>query len=183
MDFTPPAPEDIPDTWKTEVDKWMTYHVDLSLIFMYAHGDVPASDLQEIIKLAKDTYIRTVLHHEKYYTDFMAPAPGLDSLRHKTIPELLEHHILNQDKGWTPSDGNNQGELEWYPFLFVVVGSEWRSQGVLVVHIKTGKRGCKVDSCMLKAHTLGMPLTSLVMGDEGFGAVKQGSLDGSWEME
>ncbi|KAJ5239160.1 hypothetical protein N7468_003779 [Penicillium chermesinum] len=173
MNFTPPSTDQIPTAWKKEVDKWMTYHVDFGAILMYAQGDVPVSDLEEVVRIAKDNYIKTVLFDEELCSNFLTPAPGLDTLRQKSPLELLEHHVLHQDKGWKPTTGNNSGDLDWYPFNYVVVGPSWRSEGVLVVDLASENDDYRIDSCMFKPEDLGLPLTSMIMGDEYFETLKK----------
>lgn len=173
MAFTPP--EDVPDAWKAEIDKWMTYHVDFGKILMYAQGDVPVSELEEIVKTAKDTHIKEVLFDADLSSDFLAPAPGLENLRQKAPLELLEHHVLHQDMGWKHSEGNNSGDLDWYPFNYVVVGPGWRTEGVMVVNIASEEEEYNIDFCRMKPEALGLPLTSLIMGDECFEDTKVNS--------
>ena len=165
-------PIDLPADLGADLKQCNHYYVDNANFALYALTDLKETDLQTICASIKRTFVRDVLQiPESEVDDFIFPAPRWSSLAQKTFGEILEYHIRYLDKGWRDSQGLNQGEIQWYPFDFVIVTSkDWQSDGLHLVHYEYNSQSdlFTVDSCCMQVKDLGISLTSLRSFDDSF---------------
>ena len=108
----------------------------------------------------------------------VVPAPGTPPRIHGMTMHLLRYHVLDFDKGWKVSAGNNQGNLDWYPFGFAMpVSRDWRSEGIVFVHCDPENEddwtSFKVGSCVLPVEGTGVSLFSVLWGDDCFNHIRE----------
>lgn len=167
-------PFDVPEDINAELQQCMHYHIDLSKVVLYALGQFTETDLKAACTEIQDTYKRNILNNPSDATEFLCPSQNWAALTHMNMRDLVRYHVLEFDKGWKDSAGNNQGDLDWYPFGFaVLVSRDWRRDGVVIVHCDDydDSGEFKADSCVLPMEEIGLYLTSLVFGDEEFAEI------------
>ncbi|KAL1979797.1 hypothetical protein VTN96DRAFT_5182 [Rasamsonia emersonii] len=179
-------PRTLPTDLQDKMSQYGQYNLDNAKFCLYAltNNLLTENDLGSICASIKTIYAHNVLAMpEEEIPDFISPAPDWSSLTEKflNLGDILSYHVRDLDKGWKPSAGNNAGELEWYPFDFVVVTGEkkdsWKSDGLVVVHCEPeddGPEGSSwtVDSCRMRVENLGMALEGLREHDSSFSDLK-----------
>lgn len=172
------AQDTLPEDINTELQKCMTYHIDLSRVILYALGDATQTDLTSACTAIQKAYNENIMRNRPGM-DFIFPAPANNTQNPSLDPsldptDLVRYHVLDFDKGWKESSGNNQGDLDWYPFGFAVLTSRnWREDGIVLVHCQDHDDGVFwADSCILPVEEVGINMLSLVWGDEDFEGVK-----------
>ena len=168
-------PEPLPEDINTELQRCMTYHIDLSKVALYALGDATQTDLNDACTAIQKAYNENIMRNAPGL-DFIFPSPTSIQNQSQSEPEdLVRYHVLDFDKGWKESSGNNQGTLDWYPFGFAVLTSRnWREEGIVLVHCQDSSENgeFEVDSCVVPVQEVGINMLSLVWGDEDFEGVK-----------
>ncbi|RJE24239.1 hypothetical protein PHISCL_03449 [Aspergillus sclerotialis] len=163
---------DLPTDLRAILDECGHYSVDDANFALYALTDLEEADLQTICAFIRRTFIQDILQiPESEVDEFIFPAPGWRSLTQKNFGELVEYHIKYLDKGWRDCDGSNKGEVQWYPFGFVIATSkDWQSDGLILVHCEYDSQSdvFKAESCCMQAKDLGLSLTSLRSVDDYF---------------
>lgn len=180
-----PLPFNVPEDINTELQQCMHYHIGLSKAVLYALGDFTEADLKTVCAEIQDTYSRNILRNPSDAMEFLCPARNWAALTHLNMRDLVRYHVLEFDKGWKDSAGNNQGDLDWYPFGFaVLVSRDWCRDGVVLVHCDDAHDDGKfrADSCVLPVDEMGLSFTSLLFGDEEFAEIKA-LAPGLWEWE
>lgn len=178
-----PLRTDLPPALEAELGQCRRYSVDDATIALYTLVDLPETELREICAKIKTTFNDNILQMEEWEVDdFISPAPGWNKLVQKDLGQVLEYHVRDLDKEWRDSSGLNEGEVQWYPFDFVVVTStNWGSDGLVVVHCDYDRQSGRftVDSCRMEVKELGFSVTSLRSGDDYFENLKsQFDMDG-----
>lgn len=177
-----PVTEDINE----ELQKCMHYNVELSKVALYALGDATQDDLTNACTAIQKAYSETIMRNRSGL-DFIFPSPATQSQIDSNMEplDLVRYHVLEFDKGWKESTGNNKGVLDWYPFGFAVLTSKkWREEGIVLVHCEDPDDGGQfsADSCVLPVQEVGMNMLSLVWGDECFEDVKTAAQVGqTWQ--
>lgn len=177
-------PPNIPEDVNAELHQCSKYHVDLSKIALYALGEKEGfteTDLNTACVTIHDAYLKEVFpgQDSPEVSKVVVPAPEPPTRIHgMTMQELLRYHVLEFDKGWKDSAGNNQGELDWYPFGFAVLVSRgWWSEGVVFVHCDPENEddwtSFKAGSCVLPVEDTGMSLFSVLWGDDCFDNIRE----------
>lgn len=111
------------------------YNVDSSVWPIYTLSTLLTSEL-EMLKSSMHKALEKSLGIGEVVTFLrVVEKPSPEEFVGWSMDEVFQFHITEFDKGWSPCGGNNEGNLEWYPFGCVVVpDKDWMKDGVVVFH-------------------------------------------------
>lgn len=163
----------LPDKVPASFHIWNSWYLEESQIPIYSLVDIGKSGIEEVASTIDAAY-HDYMNFDQHEWPSITGVPGRWDFSHEqaSIKDIFEYHMHKLN--WQVKPYGAGWQTHWYgPGFLVVVGEDWRTKGLLMIHCDATEAGeGVVNSCLVPIRILASQMWSLLVDNWSFDDLK-----------